>query len=97
MLDWELSTLGHPATDLALVTMPYDTPATWPSALCGFGPDPASQGLPTEQGLVDAYVEATGLTSVRSHLDYYRAFSCFRMGEPCWSEAPERLGVTPAP
>ena len=29
---------------------------------------------------MDAYVEATGLTSVRSHLDYYRAFACFRMG-----------------
>jgi len=24
--------------------------------------------------------DACGLTSVRSHLDYYRAFACFRMG-----------------
>ena len=28
---------------------------------------------------MDAYVSATGLTSVASHLDYYRAFCCFRM------------------
>ena len=80
VLDWELSTLGHPATDLALVTLPYDTSPQLPSALSGFGDQRAALGLPTEQELVDAYVEATGLTSVRSHLDYYRAFACFRMG-----------------
>ena len=80
VLDWELSTLGHPATDLALVTLPYDTSPQLPSALSGFGDHRAALGLPSEQELVDAYVEATGLTSVRSHLDYYRAFACFRMG-----------------
>ena len=30
MLDWELATLGDPATDLALATLPYDTPTAWP-------------------------------------------------------------------
>lgn len=79
MLDWELATLGDPATDLALATLPYDTPTAWPKAFSGFGADPAAAGIPAEQALVDAYVSATGLTSVASHLDYYRAFCCFRM------------------
>ena len=79
VLDWELSTLGHPATDLALVTLPYDTPDHLPKALGGYGEARAALGVPAEQDLVDAYVEATGLSSVRTHLDYYRAFCCFRM------------------
>ena len=79
VLDWELSTLGHPATDLALVTLPYDTPSSLPKALGGFGKERAALGVPAEQDLVDAYVDATGLDTVRTHLDYYRAFCCFRM------------------
>ena len=79
MLDWELATLGHPATDLALATMAYDTPTEMPKAFRGFGPAPTLHGVPHEQQLIDAYVAVTGLESVRSHLDYYRAFCCFRM------------------
>jgi len=79
VLDWELSTLGHPATDLALVTLPYDTSPKMPSALSGFGKERAAMGIPSEYELIGAYVEATGLASVAHHLDYYRAFACFRM------------------
>ena len=79
MLDWELSTLGHPAADIALATMPYDTPEQMPKAFRGFGANPLGLGVPSEQGFIDAYVDATGLPSVRDHLDYYRAFCCFRM------------------
>lgn len=72
MLDWELSTLGHPASDVALATMAYDTPEQMPKAFRGFGKNPMALGVPSEQTLIDAYVEATGLTSVRSHIDYCR-------------------------
>jgi aminoglycoside phosphotransferase (APT) family kinase protein len=48
VLDWELSTLGHPATDLALVTLPYDTSPKMPSALSGFGTERAAMGIPSE-------------------------------------------------
>ena len=71
--------LGHPGTDLALVTMPYDTPEAWPKALSGFGDNLTEKGIPTEHELVGTYVDMTGLTSIPHHLDYYRAFSCFRM------------------
>ena len=49
MLDWELSTLGHPAADLALATIPYDTPEQMPKAFRGFGPNPQLLGVPSEQ------------------------------------------------
>ena len=80
VLDWELATLGHPAADVALATLPYVTPETLPSAFGGFGERVGPQyGIPREQELIDAYVEASGLPSVAEHLDYYRAFCCFRM------------------
>lgn len=66
MLDWELSTLGHPAADLALATMPYDTPEQMPKAFRGFGKHPQALGVPSEQDFVDRYVDATGLSSVRA-------------------------------
>ena len=34
---------------------------------------------PTDADWVGTYVDMTGLTSIPHHLDYYRAFSCFRM------------------
>jgi len=86
VLDWELSTLGHPATDLSLTCLPYHTPAHLP-VLGGFkGKDGdaadraalEAAGVPTEQAFVDAYVEKTGHSGVREHLDYYYAFACFR-------------------
>mmetsp|Transcript_26444 Transcript_26444/g.57951 ORF Transcript_26444/g.57951 Transcript_26444/m.57951 type:complete len:395 (-) Transcript_26444:393-1577(-) len=79
VLDWELATLGHPASDLALATMPYDTPVSLPSALGGFSKEALENGVPDEFALVDEYVQRTGLESVRQHLDYHRAFVCFRM------------------
>ncbi|KAL1507288.1 hypothetical protein AB1Y20_008134 [Prymnesium parvum] len=77
VLDWELATLGHPGSDLALLTLPYDTPPSLPK-ISGFV-DPSLHGIPSEQAFVDGYVEGTGLAAVREHLDYHRAFVCFRM------------------
>jgi aminoglycoside phosphotransferase (APT) family kinase protein len=82
VLDWELSTLGHPATDLALLCTPYHTPVDMP-ILGGLGDksesDLAAMGVPTEQQLLDSYVEKGGSPAVREHLDYYYAFASFRM------------------
>jgi len=82
VLDWELSTLGHPGTDLALATIPYVAPSAFPPAFNGLSPKALASsalGAPSEQQFVDEYVEATGLSSVRTHMDYHRAFVCFRM------------------
>jgi acyl-CoA dehydrogenase family protein 10 len=79
VLDWELSTLGHPAADVALASLAYVAPPQLPPQFSFGVSDPRDIGIPSEQDFVDAYVDVTGYTSVRTHLDYYRAFVCFRM------------------
>ena len=82
VLDWELSTLGHPSADLALATLPYLSPSHLPGAVRGFVGEEAAAlaGIPSEAAFVGRYVELTGGSpAARVHLDYYRAFTCFRM------------------
>ncbi len=48
ILDWELSTLGHPMVDLAYACMPYHLPLLPRSPITGFGAAPEALGLPSE-------------------------------------------------
>ena len=61
VLDWELSTLGHPLSDLAYACLPYHLPPGVP-ALPAL-PSPLPPGIPTEAEFVSAYAAAAGLTS----------------------------------
>jgi len=75
VLDWELSTLGHPLADLAYNCMPYhlaspDRPAL--SLLAG-----AASGIPTEAEYVAAYAQQVGRSGV-ADFSFYLAFSLFR-------------------
>jgi len=79
VLDWELSTLGHPAADVALATLGYVAPSSLPPQFTLGVSNPREIGIPLEQDFVDGYVDLTGYKSVRTHMDYYRAFVCFRM------------------
>ena len=75
VLDWELSTLGHPLCDIAYNCLGYhlkDPPHGY--ATVNF----ARLGLPTEQDYVAAYCRRTGRTSI-PHWNYYLAFSLFRL------------------
>lgn len=78
VLDWELSTLGDPLTDLALCCMPYHLePDT--VALKGLkGYDLLSLGIPTEEEFVSMYCELTGTTSI-PNWNFYMAFTFFRI------------------
>ena len=83
ILDFELSTLGHPGTDVALLCMPYHTTEKVP-ILGGLAEmssaDLAAFGIPTEHQLVGRYLEKNpSATTVRDNLDYYHAFASFRM------------------
>ena len=69
MLDWELSTLGHPSSDVALATIAYDTPEQMPKAFRGFGKNPMALGVPSEQTLIDAYVEESAKAVVHDRQD----------------------------
>ena len=76
MLDWELSTLGHPLADLAYNCLLYHMNSPTQGSLVGI--DLAAMGLPTEQEYVADYCRRTGRPDVE-HWDFYLAFSLFRL------------------
>ncbi len=77
VLDWELSTIGHPLADLAYFLMPYRL-ATTGTTHGMRGIDLNALGIPTEQVLLEAYAHSARLTSVPD-IDFYVAFSMFRL------------------
>ena len=76
VLDWELSTLGHPLADFANHAMMYRMPSDIVPGLGG--KDPAALGLPTENEYVAAYCRRTGRESIENW-DFYLAFNFFRL------------------
>jgi aminoglycoside phosphotransferase (APT) family kinase protein len=76
VLDWELSTLGHPLADFAYHLMVYRLPSDLFTGLRD--DDPAALGLPTEADYVAAYCARTGRDGI-VHLDFYVAFNMFRL------------------
>lgn len=78
LLDWELSTLGHPFADLAYQCMQWRLPHD--SGFKGLGGvDRHAIGLPTEEEYVARYCERRGLSGIPGW-DFYIAFSFFRLG-----------------
>ena len=78
VLDWELSTLGHPLTDFAYHCM------TWrlsPGQFRGLvGVDYTSLGIPSEAEYVAAYCRRTGRAGISpAEWEYYMAFNMFRL------------------
>jgi aminoglycoside phosphotransferase (APT) family kinase protein len=81
VLDWELSTLGHPFADLAYQCMQWRLPHA--SAFRGLGGiDRAALGLPSEEAYVEAYCRRRGLTVVHGWT-FLLAFSFFRLAAIC--------------
>lgn len=77
VLDWELSTTGHPLSDLGAVLMQWSLPP----GLEGrglMGVDRASLGIPSNKEFIAAYVQARGGANLRD-LPYATAFAFFRM------------------
>ena len=76
VLDWELSTLGHPLADLGYNCMPYRLAA---ESMDGFqGADLAALGMPTESEYLAAYCHRTGRAGI-ADWEFYVAFSMFRL------------------
>lgn len=75
VLDWELSTLGHPLADLGYFCMGYHTSPD----LYGFGDANTDElGIPAEAEVVAAYCAATGRDEIPDW-PFYLAFAMFRM------------------
>jgi len=78
VLDWELSTLGHPMADFAYHCMSWHIP---PGQFRGIsGLDYAQLGIPTEAQYVEAYCRRLGRKPVPPSVwDYYMAYNLFRI------------------
>jgi aminoglycoside phosphotransferase (APT) family kinase protein len=78
VLDWELSTTGHPYADLAAVLMQWAMPpGNEGRGLAGV--DRAAEGLMSDQDFIAAYCARRGLPGIE-RFGFYLAFAFFRMG-----------------
>ncbi|MCU5785713.1 phosphotransferase [Alloalcanivorax marinus] len=78
VLDWELSTLGHPLADLAYQCMQLRMPPEGGNLSGLQGKDRHALGIPTEQEYVAMYCERRGIDRI-DHWEFYLAFSFFRL------------------
>lgn len=78
VLDWELSTLGHPLTDFAYHCMAWRmTPGQFRGIV---GYDLADLGIPDEQAYVAAYCQRTGRSGIPPRdWEIYIIFNMFRL------------------
>jgi len=77
VLDWELSTLGHPYADLAAVIMQWRMPVgEGGRGLAGV--DRAENGLPSDQEFINEYCNRRGIAGIDG-FGFYLAFCFFRM------------------
>jgi len=76
VLDWELSTLGHPLVDFAYHCLDWKLPPEMLGRLGGV--DLEGLGIPAMKAYVDAYCRRTGRAGIE-HLEYYQAFGLFRI------------------
>ncbi|MBA4268670.1 MAG: phosphotransferase family protein [Methylobacterium sp.] len=74
VLDWELSTLGHPLSDVAFSCLPWhSTPAMYAGIV---GLDRQSLGIPTQDAYLDRYCTAAGRAEGPGR--FHLAFSLLR-------------------
>ncbi len=84
VLDWELSTIGHPLADFSYHCMSWHIPA---SAFRGIGGlDLKALGIPDETTYIRRYCERTGRTQPGNDIDavladwtFYMAYNLFRL------------------
>jgi aminoglycoside phosphotransferase (APT) family kinase protein len=76
VLDWELSTLGHPLADFAYHLLMFRMSRGVVTGLAG--EDLSALNIPIESEYVSAYCARTGRDGI-AHLDFYLAFNLFRL------------------
>lgn len=105
VLDWELSTIGHPGADFAYHAMMYRMPPHIVAGLVGVDLD--ALGIPTEADYLKAYCRRRGMEAMPGY-DFYVAFNFFRLaaifhgikgrvlrGNASSAQAQERVAVLP--
>lgn len=105
VIDWELSTLGHPISDFAYHAMMYRMPSHIVAGIGGT--DPAASNIPTEAEYKAAYCRRTGRASLPNY-EFHMTFAFFRIaaifhgikgrlirGTASSAQAHERVKVLP--
>lgn len=77
LLDWELSTLGHPLADFSYHLMSWHIA---PGQFRGIGGlDHQALGIPSEDDYIARYCERTGKTIRKEDFSFYLAYNMFRL------------------
>jgi aminoglycoside phosphotransferase (APT) family kinase protein len=76
IIDWELSTLGHPVSDLAYTCMVYHLALPGRGSLAGL--DFAATGVPSQDEFIEEYCRLTGRGAIEDW-PYFLAFGIFRL------------------
>ena len=82
VLDWELSTLGHPLVDFAYHCMTWRMGGGSAGSRGLAGCDLAALGIPTERAYLQRYLERTGRPAdavSEAEWSYYMVFNMFRL------------------
>ena len=80
LLDWELSTLGHPLADFSYLCMAWHIPLGTFRGIGGV--DLASLGIPSEAENIHRYCDRTGLATpadLKTDWNFYLAYNMFRI------------------
>ncbi len=77
VLDWELSTLGHPFADFSYHCMSWHIEPGQFRGIAGL--DLAALGIPSQQQYIRRYAERTGKTIRLEDFNFYLAFNMFRL------------------
>ncbi|MEP5321953.1 phosphotransferase [Marinobacter alexandrii] len=78
VLDWELSTLGHPLADLAYQVMAWQLPGGSEGLRGLMGVDREQLAIPSDSAYVARYCERTGRDQI-DNWDFYLVFCFFRL------------------
>ncbi len=96
VLDWELSTLGHPLADFSYHCMAWHIPHTTGRGIGGL--DAVALGIPTESQYMRRYAERTGrdIRAMEADWNFYLAYNLFRIAAILQGIAKRALDGTAA-
>lgn len=94
ILDWEMSTVGHPLSDIANILGPFENAKMTGGAMYSSSPaflPGATAGLPTPDTIMKWYADVAGWDP-RPEINWALAFSTFRLGAICQGIAARVAG-----
>ncbi len=79
VLDWELSTIGHPLADFTYHLMAWQMPEIGIGSTGLAGKNLEALGIPDENTYTERYCQRTGRSQGIAHRNFYSAFNFFRL------------------